>query len=63
LRAFCVSESADPARWNGLSAYAGLLFDRLRVIDFLDRADVTLHERVRVWNTGAGRVAANALAF
>lgn len=62
LRAFCISESTDPSRWHGLSVYAGLLFDRMRVIDFLDRPDADLHQRVRRWNAGARRVAAQALS-
>lgn len=61
LRAFCVSESADPARWQGLSLYAGLLFDRLRVVDCLEKSDDDLHARIRQWNAGAAQVAARAL--
>lgn len=61
LRAFFVSESTDPTRWNGLALYAGLLFDRLRVIDFLDCSDDALHSRIRQWNAGASKVAAQAL--
>ena len=36
VRAFCVSESTSPNHWGGLVSYAGLLFDRLRLVDFLD---------------------------
>ncbi len=62
VRAFCVSESTDPARWSGFSVYAGLLFDRLRVVDFLDQSDDALHARIRRWNVAAGAVAAQAMA-
>jgi hypothetical protein len=61
LRAFCISESADPARWAGLAVYAGLVFDRVRVIDFLDHTDPVLHQRVKLWNAGARAVAAKAM--
>jgi hypothetical protein len=56
LRAFCISEAPNPSRWIGLATYAGLLFDRLRIIDFLDQADVDLHVRIKRWNAGAIRV-------
>jgi hypothetical protein len=62
LRAFCVSESADPSRWHGFAVYAGLLFDRLRVVDFLDESDAALQARIRQWNIGAAQVAAAAFA-
>ncbi|MBD2548543.1 hypothetical protein H6G65_02885 [Microcystis elabens FACHB-917] len=61
LRAFCISEAPNPSRWNGLAVYAGLLFDRLRIIDFLDRTDVDLHVRIKRWNAGAIRVFEQAL--
>ena len=56
LRALCISEAPNPNRWSGLAVYAGLLFDRLRIIDFLDISDSDLHVRIRRWNAGAMRV-------
>lgn len=61
IRAFCVSESTHASKWNGIAAYAGLLFDRLRVVDFLDRADDGLMLRLRTWNTAAAAVAQRAM--
>lgn len=61
LRAFCVSESACPQRWSSLVLYAGLLFDRMRVIDFLDTIDENLLSRVKNWNLAAAAVAQNAM--
>lgn len=61
VRAFCVSESTCPNHWGGLVSYAGLLFDRLRLVDFLDRIEPELLERIRIWNAAAAVVAANAI--
>lgn len=61
VRAFCVSESTCPTHWGGLVSYAGLLFDRLRLVDFLDRIEPDLLERIRTWNAAAATVAAKAL--
>lgn len=61
VRAFCVSESTCPIHWGGLVSYAGLLFDRLRLVDFLDRIEPDLLERIRTWNAAAAAVAAKAM--
>lgn len=61
VRAFCVSESTSPNHWGGLVSYAGLLFDRLRLVDFLDRIEPDLLERIRTWNESAAVVAAKAI--
>lgn len=61
LRAFCVSEAACPTSWGGLVSYAGLLFDRLRLVDFLDSIEPDLLERIRIWNAAAATVAAKAM--
>lgn len=61
IRAFCVSESTHASKWNGIAAYAGLLFDRLRVVDFLDHTDDALIHRVRTWNAAAMTVAHEAM--
>jgi len=61
VRAFCVSESTCPNHWGGLVSYAGLLFDRLRLVDFLDRIEPDLLGRIRTWNAAAAAVAAKAI--
>ena len=61
MRAFCVSEATGPTNWRGLVSYAGLLFDRLRLVDFLDRIEPDLLVRVRTWNAAAAAVAAKAM--
>ena len=61
VRAFCVSEAAQPSKWNGLVEYAGLLFDRLRVVDFLGQVEEELLARLRRWNAAAAAVAQGAM--
>ena len=61
IRAFCVSEATCPNAWNGLVSYAGLFFDRLRLVDYLDRIKPDLLERIRTWNSAAVVVAARAI--
>lgn len=61
VRAFCVSEATCPTQWGGLVSYAGLLFDRLRLVDFLDRIEPDLLERIRTWNAAAALVAAKVM--
>ncbi len=61
VRAFCVSEATCPTNWRGLVGYAGLLIDRLRVVDFLDRIDPGLLKRIQSWNAAAATVAAKAM--
>jgi len=60
-RAFCVSEATYLTNWGGLVSYAGLLFDRLRLVDFLDRIEPGLLARIHTWNTAAAKVAAKAM--
>jgi len=61
VRAFCVSEATCPTHWGGLVSYAGLLFDRLRLVDFLDRIEPDLLERIQTWNAAAAAVAAKSI--
>lgn len=61
VRAFCVSEATCPTNWGGLVSYAGLLFDRLRVVDFIDRIEPNLLERIRTWNAAAVAFAAQSM--
>jgi len=62
VRAFCVSESVLQTKWNGLAGYAGLLFDRLRLVDFLGQVEDDLMLRLRRWNAAAASVASNAMS-
>lgn len=53
IRAFFVAESADRGHWNKHVAYAGLLFDRCRLVDFCDALPEALLEKIRNWTTAA----------
>ena len=53
LRAFCVSEAANRSRWNGYSIYAGLLFDRCRIVDFCEKPSPVLLRKIKNWSTAA----------
>lgn len=53
VRAFCVSEAADRSRWCGLTAYAGLLFDRCRLVDFCEHVEVATMAKLKAWNQAA----------
>jgi len=61
IRAFCISECPDTTRWEGMALYAGLLFDRLRVVDFLYEISEDLIAKVRCWNAGASAAAKRAI--
>jgi hypothetical protein len=52
IRAFCVSEAANRAKWS-LSVYAGLLFDRCRLVDFCGGIDTSVIEKVKTWCAAA----------
>lgn len=53
LRAFCVSEAVNRARWVGHALYAGLLFDRCRIVDFCEKPDSKLLSKLIKWTTAA----------
>lgn len=57
MRAFCVSEAANRARWGGYAAEGGLLFDRCRLVDCCDAIDTKLLARITKWNRAALMVA------
>ncbi|MCA9044342.1 MAG: hypothetical protein KDA69_08480 [Planctomycetaceae bacterium] len=40
MRAFCVAEVQDPTRWQGACLYAGILFDRCRLVAFSDQVAI-----------------------
>jgi hypothetical protein len=52
VRAFCISEAANRAKWS-LSVYTGLLFDRCRLVDFCDEIDPAAFQKVQSWNAAA----------
>lgn len=62
VRAFCVSESAQSSKWNSLVGYAGLLFDRVRIVDFVQQIEEDFLARLRRWNAAASKVAQNAMS-
>lgn len=49
LRAYCVSESANRARWSGYAIEGGLLFDRCRLVDCCDDMESALFKRMVKW--------------
>lgn len=56
IRAFCLSEAVNRARWNSNVLYAGLVFDRCRIMDFCDDLDEDLLNRIKHWNSAASAV-------
>lgn len=52
-RAFCISEAINRAQWNSSLLYAGLMFDRCRLVDYCDDLDEELLTRIRLWNSAA----------
>lgn len=61
IRAFCVSEATNPTAWRGMVSYAGLFFDRLRLVDFLERIEPNLLQRIRTWNNAAAKFAMKSM--
>jgi hypothetical protein len=53
LRAFCVVEAVNRARWHGHSVYSGILFDRCRIVDFCEKPNSALLGKIRKWATAA----------
>jgi len=50
IRAFCIAEAIDRSRWNHVSAAAGIVFDRCRIVDFCEGFDAT---QMRIWTEAA----------
>lgn len=50
IRAFCIAEAIDRSRWNHVSAAAGIVFDRCRIVDFCEGFDAT---QIRNWTDAA----------
>lgn len=53
LRAFFIAESADQGHWRKYITYAGLLFDRCRLVDFCATVPENLMDRIRTWTDAA----------
>jgi hypothetical protein len=58
LRAFCTSEAANRSKWSGTSIYAGLFFDRCRIVDFCDDLPNELYKKIKTWS-GAAKATVN----
>lgn len=52
VRVFCVAESVEN-KWQNTQTYAGILFDRCRMVDFAHSVPSEILEEIRVW-TRAG---------
>lgn len=57
LRAYCVSESVNRARWSGYGIEGGLFFDRCRLVDCCETIEQPLFRKMVRWSKAALRVA------
>lgn len=57
LRAYCVSESVNRAKWSGYAIDGGLLFDRCRLVDCCDTMEAALFDQMIKWSKAALKVA------
>ena len=53
VRAFFVSEALPRARWRNTAVDAGLLFDRCRIVDFIDGASDDVLDKAQAWTAAA----------
>ena len=53
VRAFCVVEAVNRARWVGCSVYSGILFDRCRIEDFCEKPGSVLLGKIKKWSAAA----------
>jgi len=53
VRAFCVVEAVNRARWVGYCVYSGILFDRCRIVDFCEEPNADLLDKIKNWSTAA----------
>ena len=53
IRTFLISEAPNHAKWCGTCLYAGLLFDRCRIIDFCADLNDDLLSRITTWTDAA----------
>jgi len=53
VRAFCVVEAVNRARWVGHCVYSGILFDRCRIVDFCEKPGSVLLGKIKKWSAAA----------
>lgn len=53
VRAFFVSEALPRSRWRNTAVDAGLLFDRCRIVDFIDGASDDVLDKAQAWTAAA----------
>ena len=53
VRAFFVTEALPRSRWRDTAIDAGLLFDRCRIVDFIDDASADVLAKVEAWTAAA----------
>ncbi len=53
VRAFFVAEALPRSRWRDIAVDAGLLFDRCRIVDFVDGTDAQILAKVQAWTAAA----------
>lgn len=53
VRVFCISEAHDRSRWQETCGYAGLLFDRCRIVDYCDELTGGLLQAIKDWSSAA----------
>ena len=53
LRAFCVAEAVNRSRWVGYCVYSGILFDRCRIVDFCEKLNKGLLDKIKKWSAAA----------
>ncbi len=53
IRALCISEAADRAKWPSTCVSAGVLFDRCRIVDNCDGLEQKIEHEIRQWTTTA----------
>ena len=53
VRAFFVTEALPRSRWRNTAVDAGLLFDRCRILDFINGASDDVLDKVQTWTAAA----------
>lgn len=53
VRAFFVAEALPRSRWRDIAVDAGLLFDRCRIVDFVDGTNAQVLAKVQAWTAAA----------
>ena len=53
VRAFFVTEALSRSQWRNTAVDAGLLFDRCRIVDFIDDASDDVLDKLQAWTSAA----------